>query len=416
MAWKGVTVEHLMSFQAMTWAASHKWGGCSGRSTIYAIANHANDLYFCWARQETLAEESEQSTDSVGRRISEFVAAGEVRRIKLRRFGRRTHDFLILKPSPFFAAPIDDIEPFIPRGCDIMDDASSAIDAAAICGSVENDESVALSQEADRGSTDDATAICGSAVPDLSLPQPAVHATALVRQQEPLFEPKKDSPPTPPLGGRSKDQISDSKRASFERFAKMYPAPIVDYEATLRLWASMSDPDSEDAIKGARGYRDYLAELAAQKRSRNVRDAHRWLKNRQWTGFLGTPGANRGDESQSAIWITEGSAEVAAWAVFNRICQHETRFTQGRILVATQWPPPVGDGLGDWMFVIEETGQFAAWMRRLREGPPRTIGLRSQRIDGRDVRGLWVPTEWPPPKLIPGTLCTDEDLQELGMT
>jgi len=114
-----------MSFQAMTWAASLKWGGCSGRATIYAIANNANDQYFCWAKQETLAEESEQSTDSVQRRISEFVAEGQVRRIKLKRFGRRTHDFLILEPSAYFVAPIEEIEPFLPRGCDIMPEVES---------------------------------------------------------------------------------------------------------------------------------------------------------------------------------------------------------------------------------------------------------------------------------------------------
>jgi hypothetical protein len=85
-----------------------------------AIANHANDEWFCWAKQSTLAAESEQSPDSIQRRVQEFVSLGRVRRIKLKRFGRRTHDFLILKPSPYFEAPIEQIEPFLPRGCDIM--------------------------------------------------------------------------------------------------------------------------------------------------------------------------------------------------------------------------------------------------------------------------------------------------------
>jgi hypothetical protein len=77
---------------------------------------------------------------------------------------------------------------------------------------------------------------------------------------------QEDSPPTPPpLGGRSKI-VSDEKRASFERFSKTYPSPIVDYEATLRLWASLSDEDTEDAIKGARGYARFLADLTAQGR------------------------------------------------------------------------------------------------------------------------------------------------------
>jgi hypothetical protein len=395
----------------MTWAASHKWGGCSGRAAIYAIANHANDLYFCWARQETLAEESEQSTDSVGRRIGEFVASGEVRRIKLRRFGRRTHDFLILKPSPYFAAPIEDIEQFIPRGCDIMDDAAPT-DATAPCGSADQGEALVPSQEADS----DATATCGSAesgTEDATLPQPAAHATALVRQQEPLSEPKEDSPPTPPLGGRSKN-ISDDKRASFERFAKAYPAPIVDYEATLRLWASMTDADNEDAIKGVRGYARYLADLASKGRTRNVKDAHRWLRNKQWIGFLTTAAAEQDEQEPTRVWVLEDSDDAAKWAVFNRICGRENRFINGRMLVPTQRPPPVGDGRGCWIIAVEGTGQFAAWLRRLREGGQGVIGLRQFKIDGRWQRGLMVPTEWPPPRYVAGTLCTEEDLRELA--
>jgi hypothetical protein len=96
----------------MGWASGTKdapmvWGSPSARATIYAICNHANDEWFCWAKQSTLAEESEQSPDSIQRRIQEFIALGRVRRIKLKRFGRRTHDFLILKPSPYFDAPIE---------------------------------------------------------------------------------------------------------------------------------------------------------------------------------------------------------------------------------------------------------------------------------------------------------------------
>jgi hypothetical protein len=69
------------------------WGGPSARAAILAIANHANDDWFCWAKQSTLGRESEQSPDSIQRRVQEFISLGRVRRIKLKRFGRRTHDF-----------------------------------------------------------------------------------------------------------------------------------------------------------------------------------------------------------------------------------------------------------------------------------------------------------------------------------
>jgi len=206
-----------MSFQAMTWAASLKWGGCSGRATIYAIANNANDQYFCWAKQETLAEESEQSTDSVQRRISEFVAEGQVRRIKLKRFGRRTHDFLILQPSRYFEAPIEEIEPFLPRGCDIMAEVEKhdepAPHAAANCGSVEGEEIAAPPAQP----AADAAANCGCVVHGSTLPQPAAHATALVRQQEPDLNLKKESPQSPPYAGtpvENRNDTADGEAAS----------------------------------------------------------------------------------------------------------------------------------------------------------------------------------------------------------
>src|SRR5688500_10992710 len=148
-----------MSFQAMAWASGTReapmvWGGPSARAAILAIADHANDEGFCWAKQSTLAAESEQSTDIMQRRAQECSAVGRLRRLKVKRFGRRTHDFLSLKPSPYFEAPLEQIEPFLPRGCDVMAEDSMAAD----CGGVESEETAT----AQRDSEISAAAGCGS--------------------------------------------------------------------------------------------------------------------------------------------------------------------------------------------------------------------------------------------------------------
>lgn len=179
-----------MSFQAVTWAIEQKTGSPSAKAVLWSIANYANENWFAWPKQDTLAADSEQSTDSVGKRIADLIAIGKVRRIKLKRFGRRTHDFLILPPSPYFAADIEVLRPFLPASCDIIEDAEAA---AADSGSDKND-----SHTAGQADSENHAAADDGSVTDTTLPQSAVDAAALVR--EPKKEPvtnQESQPQTP---------------------------------------------------------------------------------------------------------------------------------------------------------------------------------------------------------------------------
>jgi hypothetical protein len=162
-----------VSFQAVTWAIGQKAGGPSGKAVLWSIANYANDAGCAWPSQQTIVEESEQSADSIQRRIPDLVERGLIRRIPLRFQGRKTVDFFILATSPHFAAPLAEIEPLLPRGCII-----EPRYAAADCGNAETAPEDA-----------DAAADCGNALPQ-TLPQSAADAAALVRQQEPVMEPR----------------------------------------------------------------------------------------------------------------------------------------------------------------------------------------------------------------------------------
>lgn len=68
-----------MSWQATAWAAKQKTGSASNKLTLLALANYADEHGICWPTQETLATDTEQSIDTVQRRIKALVGLGLVR-------------------------------------------------------------------------------------------------------------------------------------------------------------------------------------------------------------------------------------------------------------------------------------------------------------------------------------------------
>lgn len=154
-----------MSHQAVNWAIEQRAGGPSPKATLWSIANYANENWCSWPSQKTIAEESEQSLDTVQRRVRDLEDMGLVRRIPLHFAGRRSVDFFILKPSSFFGSSLDDIEPLLPRGYVIAPN-----HAAATCGSVDDDKTATES---------------GVSGPDAAA-NAAANAAATVRQQENL--------------------------------------------------------------------------------------------------------------------------------------------------------------------------------------------------------------------------------------
>lgn len=142
-----------MSHQATNWAIEQRTGGPSPKATLWSIANYANENWCSWPSQRTISEESEQSADSVQRRVRDLEETGLIRRIPLHYAGRRTVDFFILKPSPYFSSKLSEIEPLLPRGYSVAPQY-----AAAGCGSVDQAEK--------------------PAVPDVASPDAAANATA----------------------------------------------------------------------------------------------------------------------------------------------------------------------------------------------------------------------------------------------
>lgn len=151
-----------MSFQAVTWAIEQRAGGPSAKAVLWSIANYADEHWCSYPSQARISAESEQSVDSVQRRLPDLEDAGLVRRIPLRFAGRKSVDFFILQPSRFFRSPLSEIEPLLPRGF-VVD----------------------LKGVSETPPPEKATAICGSALPQVAVDATA-NATALLRQHEPL--------------------------------------------------------------------------------------------------------------------------------------------------------------------------------------------------------------------------------------
>lgn len=69
-----------MSFQASAWAAKQRAGNPSAKAVLYGLANYAGFDGVCWPSQKTLADDTEQSIDSVQRRLKELEQRGLIYR------------------------------------------------------------------------------------------------------------------------------------------------------------------------------------------------------------------------------------------------------------------------------------------------------------------------------------------------
>jgi hypothetical protein len=69
-----------MSIQAMTWALSVKTGSPSLKVTLLALANYAGPTGKCWPSQEILSKQTDQSVDTVQRRLFDLEEMGLISR------------------------------------------------------------------------------------------------------------------------------------------------------------------------------------------------------------------------------------------------------------------------------------------------------------------------------------------------
>lgn len=362
----------------MNWAMAQATGDPRAQCLLYVVADTADAEGVAWPSADWMASKSQQSRATVYRRLAQMQELGLL--VMFPRYidnegkiftaaapgRRRTSPEIRLQLGVFLKQtdpPADEDE-----GAESGDPLSPA-ETTPVAAS---DSPVAPER---RGSSH-----CGDSKNHLS------------NQEE--------NPPTPLAGGCDDDLAA---------LRAVYPIPITDVPKTLSVWAAMTEQERADALLGAKGYADFIAKQRQRGSSRNVKDTHRWLRDRAWLGYLDE--GKRVESVARRIDVKEGSPEWAAWDVFYRCCGRSSgivsSYASGEpgdrtVNVPQQWPPPCGGAdipRDQWKFVFEGSGEFAAWLRRLRDLPDVRIGLSNrQDADGKMKRGLNVPTLWPPRK------------------
>lgn len=423
-----------MSFQAVTWAIAQKTGSPSAKAVLWSIANYANEDWFAYPKQERIATDSEQSVDSVQKRNADLVACGLIRRIKLKRFGRRTHDFLILQPSPYFAAPVEDLRPFIPAGCDVIEESpeNSLRDAAAECGSDIKDSGPIPSED----SVNDAAADCGSVEKpesEATLPQLAVHATALVRQQE--YVTNQESLPQTPSQAKKENEIEKEGEASqevtgwIEQFRQTYVGVCSNPTRFAADVAALTTQQRDQAMQGARGQREILRK---NPKSKGIVGPNRYISSSALWAEYGRFAPTGKTVPPPRVWVEFGSEEWRARAVLYGIIGREMPTIQTDIGSDGKGADFLGTLPSSGLILAKFTNELskptlgivldadkpsdrpciAAWRERVRE----CLGVAIEPlmiyfddfvtniVAGREfkarrrVRGLRVPSTWPPAK------------------
>ena len=70
-----------MSWQATAWAVKQTAGSPSAKLLLLTLANYADADGCCWPSQEVLAVDTEQSVDTVQRRLKKLIDAGLTRKV-----------------------------------------------------------------------------------------------------------------------------------------------------------------------------------------------------------------------------------------------------------------------------------------------------------------------------------------------
>lgn len=97
-----------MSWQATAWAIKQKTGSPSRKLLLLVLANYADDRGLCWPSQHTLAEDAEQSVDTIQRNLRKLESMKLIAAEQRPRAGGHW-------PSKVYRLPIPQIIPAEPQ-------------------------------------------------------------------------------------------------------------------------------------------------------------------------------------------------------------------------------------------------------------------------------------------------------------
>lgn len=280
-----------MSWHAVSWAKAQRTGSPSAKVTLLVLAEYCNADGECWPSRETIAEDTEQSVDTVDRRLRELEAAGFIIKVKRRSGSYQATSVYRLN-------------------FDVVRQKKHLRENRLAHGSEPQNAALAEPQNA-------------VLEPE---PQPAVSRAANGPVSEPqlcgpnLYEPPKEPTPQPPQAGagrgvseyETKEKEARELAERFRRFWRAYPAEAwMAKHAAERSFGRLDPVDQEAVIRAAERYGRDIA-----RTGRKVKDAARWIRDRVFEGYVAAAdreGATPSAPSAGPVFILPGTPQWAAW-------------------------------------------------------------------------------------------------------
>ena len=346
-----------MSLIAITWAFSVENISPSAKLVLLAVADNTSDrdrdYGECFPSQEELARKTNQSVDTVQKRIKELAEQDYIFRVKRKTpHGTRLSDlYIMLFDGRSRAAAIAhgwQSGAVADRSLERTDGEFTQVGEnahTAICGvagektEVGEKTHTATERNPHRNAAETTPQLCG------------VEPSNNHQRTYPL--PPKASEPDPALGGGAslvQQQRADLALDAWERFRRVWIFDATELpEAARREFFRLSSEERDKAIDAAG---KYLGEC--RRRLRKTAHARTWLANKGWQAFeagIGPAIAARQAGStrlgDGRFSIFEGSPQAAAWADhLAKLGKPRLRFIPrnhgpGFCVLASEWPPPV---------------------------------------------------------------------------
>ena len=405
--------ERIGADQARTWARKLRLHNPYGKAVLLAVANYMNEDGSAWPGQATIAQDTDLSEETVVKRLKWLDGIGAIALFKtwIDENGRRNFDGrgkLTSTEIRFrFDAESDAIE-----ASALSDKPTRPLVGAALA----SHEKAALAPAASGNQNERYDNLSTRVATD----QPPLAADSALNIDS---EQEQEEPPNPPTGGVQIDyELQEFKSA----FVPLYPIPIADYSRFEAVAATLTSEERAQALLGVKSYAEFIVAERAKHRDRAVKDAHRWLGNRMWVGYLA-----KAEQAQQVAavaaeirYIPIDSPEGQAWAALNKIARTvpmgvNLRVGESYVLktaldaqaiacakapVSGKWIPPTAQQAESWrQFLVKTIGKPVA-------SPPLVPWPWPPKKDGTPHNSQ------APPGQIPGTLMTESDAQELDKT
>jgi len=387
---------------ARAWARGLHFGDVRTKATLNAICNYVDEDGSCWPSIGTLADDTDQSDDSIRRRLVVLEKCGVLARLPRWRDergkinydenGKRTTDEIRL----LFSAVQEEIDAALGISTD-NSDADSGEPA---------DE---ISPSHQQGLNNRSPGHQRGPSPSHQQGTPSHCSEGL---SEPILDPNSTQSPSLSETGVASSGTGNGS-IPYDRFAETYLEPSTKPKEARSLWDSFTDPERDLAVRGARGYRSQR--LATKK---PLIDPERFLRNRDlWTEFAAEPAANvpsrvlvDAETDAGRAWISlhriGGVPAPSPVASAGRSIMSLAAEVPVQVLALKRAPPerewevvePGSQEIGAWReFVFAQTGKMPIPQRHI-TGERHSPGKDGKPVFvGHDHRhGLKVPAPFPP--------------------